>query len=379
MEQNDYTARSNNKPLIAILLCFNIMSAIAQDWNLQSIDDLTATLLIELQLEDTQEISSSFKGKAREGELSDAELAFKLYKQELDHNASILSDRRMTRSIARAVQSDGDILTHAMSLEQTAARDRDMACALSGSGISSNVRPWTVTAEEIDGELMSKLAALWMSPMEEFEGREQMLPLKHDVDATDEPITHGESSLWASTRPASSKTHYCTACQENKKFTEVVRAPCRHEYCRECLQDLFISSMTDESLFPPRCCKMPIALSVVRIFLTSDIVHKYQQKKIEFDTSDKTYCCSPHCSAFIRPDGIGGDCATCTECGILTCTICKSAVHEGDCPADIGLQQLLETATENGWQRCYNCHRLVELETGCNHMTLVHQPLLQPT
>lgn len=335
-------------------------------------DDLTAALLIKLQLEDTEKILSSFKGKAPEGELSDNELALQLYKEELEGNACILSDRRMTRSIALAVQTGGNIIAESLSQEQSSARDQDMACELSGIRASSGVMPSTVTPEEIDDELLAKFVALWVSPVGEDEDRKLS---SKDIDDNDG--TPGESSLWASTRYIPSNNHHCTACQQDKKFTEIARVPCRHEYCRDCLQDLFRSSMTDESLFPPRCCRNPIALSFVRIFLTSDIVRQYEQKRIEFATSNKTYCCSPYCSAFIPPANIHDDLATCPECGMLTCTMCKMAAHEGDCPADTSLQQLLETATENGWQRCYNCRRLVELDTGCNHMTLVKQkPLL---
>jgi hypothetical protein len=39
---------------------------------------------------------------------------------------------------------------------------------------------------------------------------------------------------------------------------------------------------------------------------------------------------------------------------------------------------VLQTADENGWQRCYSCRRLVELDLGCNHITFVsltHPPI----
>jgi hypothetical protein len=100
------------------------MAKVTQGADFQSMDDLTAALVIELQLEDAETVSSSFKGKAHEGTLSDAELALELYKQELKRNASIFSDRRMTRSIALAVQTDGNVLAESMSQEQSAARDR---------------------------------------------------------------------------------------------------------------------------------------------------------------------------------------------------------------------------------------------------------------
>jgi len=66
--------------------------------------------------------------------------------------------------------------------------------------------------------------------------------------------------------------------------------------------------------------------------------------------------------------------ATCPDCSTVTCTLCKAASHRGDCPADTVLQQVLQTADENRWQRCYSCRRLVELDIGCNHITFVSPP-----
>ncbi|KAL2808002.1 hypothetical protein BJX63DRAFT_410661, partial [Aspergillus granulosus] len=68
---------------------------------------------------------------------------------------------------------------------------------------------------------------------------------------------------------------------------------------------------------------------------------------------------------------INGEVATCPDCGHTTCTNCKGRVHTGDCPNDTSMQQLLATAQENGWQRCYSCWRMVELDHVCNHMTFV--------
>lgn len=62
---------------------------------------------------------------------------------------------------------------------------------------------------------------------------------------------------------------------------------------------------------------------------------------------------------------------TCPSCEKTTCTTCKSAAHTGDCLDDTALQQLLDTAGNEQWQRCYKCHHLVELEQGCKHITFV--------
>jgi hypothetical protein len=48
------------------------------------------------------------------------------------------------------------------------------------------------------------------------------------------------------TARASSRRY--TACQEYIRFFDAARVPCSYEYCRDCLQDLFRASMTDNSL-----------------------------------------------------------------------------------------------------------------------------------
>lgn len=181
-----------------------------------------------------------------------------------------------------------------------------------------------------------------------------------------------ESSSWAATRKSTKQPRRrCTACQDLFAFSELARAPCGHEYCRGCLHDLF-RTLIDDSLFPPRCCRQPITCGGgVRIFLTTDLIRQYEAMKVEVETTDRTYCSNTSCSSFIHTEHIANEKVSCPDCGTLTCTVCKSRSHLRDCPADTGLEQLLETARENGWQRCYNCLCLVELDVGCNHMTFV--------
>lgn len=134
--------------------------------------------------------------------------------------------------------------------------------------------------------------------------------------------------------------------------------------------------MNDESLFLPRCCGQPIMTSIARIFLKSDLIKDYEKKKIEFETPNRTYRYYSWCSAFIATSNIEDEVASCSDCGRTTCINCKERAHTGDCPNDPSLHLLLETARENGWQRCYSCWRMVELDHGCNHMTFVPSPCL---
>jgi hypothetical protein len=50
------------------------------------------------------------KGKGQEGSRQTRSSPIHLYREHLQRDASILADRQMTRSIARACQTDGDLL-----------------------------------------------------------------------------------------------------------------------------------------------------------------------------------------------------------------------------------------------------------------------------
>jgi hypothetical protein len=107
-------------------------------------------------------------------------------------------------------------------------------------------------------------------------------------------------------------------------------------------------------------------------------IGRFLAKKIEFETPNRIYCSKPSCSTFIPPQGIKNDVVTCIRCSTLTCAVCKKAAHaNSDCPDDPAAQQLLQLATQEGWQKCYSCARFVELEHGCNHISqsLPHAPL----
>jgi hypothetical protein len=103
----------------------------------------TATLILQLQLEDSNELFESCEGKdkGREGELSDSQVAFQTYKEDLERTAAIVADRKMSSSIARACVLDGDVVVESLSQEQAAAGDRDIACTLGGVAAHCSLPP----------------------------------------------------------------------------------------------------------------------------------------------------------------------------------------------------------------------------------------------
>ncbi|KAL5921369.1 hypothetical protein ACKVWC_003439 [Pyricularia oryzae] len=241
--------------------------------------------------------------------------------------AVLASDRTMCESIVEAVTKDADTIRY-LDPEQ-AQRDA-----------------------QLDDELVDKLKLLYVTNREESE---------EDNQDQDSELPEAESSSWGASRVVKRRPRRnCTGCGEEFDFIDVARCPCSHEYCRGCLNSLFQASTLDESLYPPRCCQQRIPLDRNRIFLTPDLVGRFKAKEMELETHIKVYCHDPKCSTFVPPRFVNEvkNTAVCVKCNKKTCTTCKEAAHAGDCPQDSGVQQVLELAAQEGWQRCYNCFRI---------------------
>lgn len=335
-------------------------------YGLEHLDDATTTLILQLQDRDIEELLYAKKGKGRDDQVTDAELAATTYQQELQERLAFLADRCMSRSLAEAVTTDAVLLRESLAAEDTALGDRALACRLAGINAPSAEAVGTKTEHPLNDGVISRLAALYAF------GQDDEADAQENTTHGDSPVA-AKSSARAASRPKPSAVAYrqCIACDSKTPLSDSFQAPCGHHYCLQCLHTLFEISTTDENLFPPRCCKQKILLASAKLYLSSDLTRTFEQRSVDIKTSDRTYCSQPTCSSFIAIANITGDRATCTACGLSTCTICKSSAHNGDCPEDTGTQQVLDTAREQGWQRCYRCRRVVELDVGCNHMMYV--------
>ncbi|KAG4439898.1 hypothetical protein IFR05_004622 [Cadophora sp. M221] len=164
----------------------------------------------------------------------------------------------------------------------------------------------------------------------------------------------------------------CTICEDDFVARDLATLPCGDRYCFDCLVETFTISFRDEELYPPRCCRQPIALETLGARLTADITTTFHAKGVEYGTVNRVYCSGRGCETFLSPDMIvSADVARCSTCQTTTCTMCKGASHLGDCPEDEASNQLLALAEQEGWKRCPGCHRMVELTVGCYHMSCV--------
>ncbi|KAG6105452.1 hypothetical protein E4U31_001407 [Claviceps sp. LM219 group G6] len=318
------------------------------------IDPESLALIIEMQLQDLRWMN---KGKSTIDQGPDSEVAAQIMEAEVKSLSTFYADRSMTRSIAHALVTDADaIAAHALQ-EKQAADDRAFYLRENPQGAR---RHPTATASSsashsqgAEDKINQKLAALAVDEKKISSAAEL------SVKTADPSASKGKSPL-----------RTCVACTSEVASTDSIRCPCSHDYCRDCIASLFSAVIHDESLFPPRCCKEPIPLELSKPFLSATLVGAYEAKKQEHETPNKTYCHVPNCSAFIPSAFVRDDVATCVKCRSRTCTMCKGQMHtQRDCPADAATAEVLQIATESGWQRCYSCRTLVDLDTGCNHIT----------
>lgn len=164
----------------------------------------------------------------------------------------------------------------------------------------------------------------------------------------------------------------CAICGDRKQYHEVIEMPCAHKYCRPCLHELFQESFKDESLFPPRCCRKAVDPANAALLIPGILKKKFEEKKVEFGTpgSERIYCSNSDCNVFIiKPSTFTGKNLECVHCGTMTCVYCKQEKHPEECHEDNNLTSALALAQTQGWRQCGRCLNMVELRTGCFHIT----------
>ena len=166
-------------------------------------------------------------------------------------------------------------------------------------------------------------------------------------------------------------SYTCTCCLSDVYRSATIPLSCNHNWCNDCVQDLFEHCTRDESLFPPSCCKIEISLELAKTCLKDETTGLFQKKQIEFGTplEHRKYCHRVVCRSFIPPELVQGEVAMCDGCGVTSCATCDSGPHHGECTKDLEDQDILDLAKQEGWRRCKQCGTLIMFSGGCNHMT----------
>lgn len=168
----------------------------------------------------------------------------------------------------------------------------------------------------------------------------------------------------------------CISCFDEVPHVEAVDGlACRHRYCIPCFTQLVNTSVLNEDTFPPKCCLTEIPKLLMVRHLPEAEQARFNEKSLEYAVplADRFYCVSPECARWIdaRNAERAGSVLTCQHCQTKLCTICRGPQHPGneECPQDYALDATIAEAEQAGWRRCHNCRAMVELNTGCRHIT----------
>jgi hypothetical protein len=194
-------------------------------------------------------------------------------------------------------------------------------------------------------------------------------------DSNEDLLDKSSNDVAETSEEETETRHECASCTEEYPLSDIIQTECAHNYCHECILRLFESSLTNEALFPPRCCRLPIRVSTtVEDMLGIEMIKRYQERKIEVNDLRRTYCSNSTCSHYILPQNIRHGVGICGVCTVRTCTDCKKQAHRGgDCNKyrlafdletinDVLLEEL---AKKKKWKQCSNCSRIIERIDGC--------------
>jgi hypothetical protein len=166
----------------------------------------------------------------------------------------------------------------------------------------------------------------------------------------------------------------CVICMEDVPRADAMRGNCTHSFCGPCYRNLFIRATTHEAENPAKCCNQEIPACRTKGLLTSAERTAYSNARKEFATEDRLYCANAPCNWFIKPELYAhklGALIRCGKCYKLTCQRCKGIHGHNDIgPREPETERIFREMCQNkGWSRCPRCQVVVELTTGCNHMT----------
>ncbi|KAI1917289.1 hypothetical protein LOZ12_002920 [Ophidiomyces ophidiicola] len=325
-------------------------------------DEITA---LAMQLEEIYLMTDRQKGKYRENQHPDPELALATFLDEVRGHVSFLEDQKFAHSIASAVATDYQAIADLVSTDQQTLEDRRFAAQFSND---ENAEPQAPPpyAESISETFITNEIQTPASSSRDNGNTDAADDDELSVQA-EPPMAYVDNQEKALKR--FSMGVQCSVCLDTMQLHQIIRLDCHHRYCHDCLKNLFMRSTTDQTLFPPKCCRQQIPLSFVLHELSAGELEQFQNAEAEFSTKDRTYCSNRDCGKFIPPSRIISDRAECGNCGSATCTMCKTPYHSNDCPADLALQAILELAMSERWKRCFSCKAMVAHEYGCWHMT----------
>lgn len=319
-------------------------------------DDQSNKAIQGLLQGDLGDLEDQQKGKQRAGSHTDPGLAIDCMRNDVLSSQVSMQDPILAQNVSFPADTDMEVLASIQHEERVAEHDHEHALALDNRPMParepSTTREYDTASIDENYDAMSVEMGDITTPV-----------------MSEQESDNGEGSARAASLPeqASSDT-LCDICS-NKGRAILWVGKCSHELCFDCIQTLFLNSIRDENLYPPRCCS-PISSDVAHLVLNDQKLREFHEKSLEWTEKNRIYCADPNCSKFIPRSAIRDDHGTCPKCHQKTHVPCRSLMHHGvDCPIDEHLPMVLAVAEVEGWKRCPSCRMMVERNLGCHRMT----------
>nr|XP_043613158.1 uncharacterized protein LOC122585124 [Erigeron canadensis]XP_043613159.1 uncharacterized protein LOC122585124 [Erigeron canadensis] len=186
------------------------------------------------------------------------------------------------------------------------------------------------------------------------------------------------------------KRESCVICSDEKPMIEFFLVEgCNHQFCYSCMKQHAEVKLLNGMV--PKCpqedCDTELRIERCEKFLTPKLTEMMRQqlKEASIPVTEKVYCPYPKCSTLMSKSELlqlSSDMyengATCHICYGKFCVNCRVPWHSDmNCeeykkinPTPLVEESKLKNlAAKNLWRQCIKCNHMIELTTGCNHMT----------
>ena len=179
----------------------------------------------------------------------------------------------------------------------------------------------------------------------------------------------------------------CPVCEIDIDPGDGLSLGCGHEFCSDCFKEHLKEKMNDQLTLlatkcPMRFCNFQVPPEIFKKLFKDDkdemnIYNKCLMRNFTESNADVKLCPNPKCDKIFQLPGHGMTDIKC-PCGTIFCFKCLRETHR---PCDCFMIELWEKKSKKDndaenlkWllantKQCPNCHKYIEKNQGCNHMT----------
>ena len=181
------------------------------------------------------------------------------------------------------------------------------------------------------------------------------------------------------------KNEVCPICETKIESGDNIFLECGHQFCSDCFKEYLKERLNDQlTVLATKCpmvyCNYQVPSTIFQKLLADDtiafnIYNKCLIRNFTESNADIKPCPNPKCDIIIKLPGHGMIEVKCT-CGK---TFCFKCLREGHRPCDCEMMRIWEDKNKSEgentkWlivntKQCPNCHKYIEKNQGCNHMT----------